>query len=314
MPPTKRRPSQQSTPSAASHRSNSGSESHRRNSKASTTSDAKKKSAKKKPPLGAVSEGAADLEPLAELTAPLTSAIGELRGKVTEAQTRIEALAPAVEVEALAAAPSAAATISKEEQKAQLQKRTGVLRIWRSFAEQRLAEMASSLEAALVNDTKLRELFDRIDTDLGGSIDQDELALALKAAGKNVKDSTVNEMFRAADYDGGGDIDYSEFADVVKGVKASKAAFVIERGIRRRQSRKLLNAIELEKRFGAALLKKSPKGLLQEWDVSRKGTLSRVEFRKGAREGFGLNFDNKDIDKWFDKFDRVTLPTPPCRD
>ena len=65
------------------------------------------------------------------------------------------------------------------------------------------AGMASSLEAALACDAKLRRLFDRIDVDLGGTIDQQELHNALKAAGKAISTEAVAEMFRAADYDGG---------------------------------------------------------------------------------------------------------------
>ena len=59
------------------------------------------------------------------------------------------------------------------------------------------------------------------------------ILLAVTAAGKKISKETVTEMFHAADYDRGGDIDYSEFADVIKGVKASKAAFILERGVRR---------------------------------------------------------------------------------
>lgn len=47
-----------------------------------------------------------------------------------------------------------------------------------------------------------------------------------------------------------------------------------------------------------------PKEMLQQWDKSHRGTISRVEFRQGARESFGLSFDNKDLDAWFAKFDK----------
>lgn len=46
------------------------------------------------------------------------------------------------------------------------------------------------------------------------------------------------------------------------------------------------------------LLTKTPKKLLMEWDKSKKGTLTRIEFRQGAREGFGLNFRNEHLDTW----------------
>ena len=55
---------------------------------------------------------------------------------------------------------------------------------------------------------------------------EDELKVALDAAGKKVTAEQLAEMFRAADYDGGGDIDYSEFSDVIKGVKYGANMYV----------------------------------------------------------------------------------------
>ena len=59
--------------------------------------------------------------------------------------------------EAAALSPSPPASSRKEQQ----QNRMKALKIWRSFASMRLAEMATSLDAALANDGKLRSLFDR---------------------------------------------------------------------------------------------------------------------------------------------------------
>ena len=187
----------------------------------------------------------------------------------------------------------------------QMKRRTSALRIWKSFAAQRLAEMASSLEAALAADNKLRDLFNKIDADLGGSIDESELHEALVAAGKKVTPEFVKEMFHAADYDDGGDIDFSEFADVIKGIKASKAAFNLQRGVRRHQDAKkkkvLLTREELDAQLAANLLQQSPKAMVETWDRSRKrGSISLVEFRQGCRFRFMLNFDNKHLDEVWD--------------
>lgn len=43
------------------------------------------------------------------------------------------------------------------------------------------------------------------------------------------------------------------------------------------------------------------KDLLRDFDKARNGGVTRLEFRQGAREIFGLDFDNKDIDDWFNR-------------
>ena len=242
-----------------------------------------------------------EVQSIVTIVAPLQAIVDTLCSKIDElvkvvSDKQLETTAPSEE---LPEVPSDVA----------MKKRTGALRIWKNFAAQRLSEMASSLEAALANDSKLRDLFAKIDTDLGGSIDEDELFEAVKAAGKTISKEVVNEMFHAADYDGGGDIDYSEFADVIKGVKASKAAFILERGVRRHQAaakrKVLLTKAELEAKLGQALLAKgSPKDMIREWDRSKKrGTISHLEFRQGVRFRFVLNYSNPDLDEWFGRFD-----------
>lgn len=244
--------------------------------------------------------------PLSELLMPAHAILDSLTKELDEAiQAQgdvTETIAPKVEEQKPAA-------VQVKEDEELLKKRTSALRIWKNFAAQRLAEMASSLEAALAADSKLRDLFNKIDVDLGGSIDETELHEALLAAGKKVTPQLVSEMFRAADYDDGGDIDFSEFADVIKGVKASKAAFNLQRGVRRHQEAKqkkaLLSKAELEPKLAACLLQQSPKDMVATWDRSRKrGSISQVEFRQGVRFRFMLNFENKDVDEIFARHDR----------
>ena len=282
----------------------------------------KKKSVKKKPvekALDSVAETAEEetLWALAEVTAPLQEIINGLRGQISETEAKRG------DVEAEAAKEEVAAPVDHSKDEEKMKRRTGALRVWKNFAAQRLSEMASSLEAALQQDSKLRDLFEKIDLDLGGSIDEEELAGALKAAGKNVTASTVTEMFKAADYDNGGDIDFSEFADVIKGVKASKAAFILERGVRRHQEAKakkvLLTKPEFETKLGAALLKQgSPKEMIALWDRSKKrGMITQIEFRQGVRFRFVLNFENRDCDEWFERFDKSgdgNLDLPELKD
>jgi Ca2+-binding EF-hand superfamily protein len=287
-----------------------------RGAKQDSQRGAKKKAgggaAKKKSSLEAVSEGSVTtaqeeaLLPLADLLAPAQAILDEL-AKELEAAIKEQGDVTEIIVPVVVEQTSAAEETKANEEL--LKKRKSALRIWTNFAAQRLAEMASSLEAALAADSKLKDLFNKIDVDLGGSIDEKELHEALVAAGKKVSPEFVHEMFRAADYDDGGDIDYSEFADVIKGVKASKAAFNLQRGVRRHQEAKLKKVLltkdQLETRLAACLLQQSPKDMAAQWDRSRKrGSISQVEFRQGVRFRFALNFENKDLDDIFDRFDK----------
>ena len=139
-------------------------------------------------------------------------------------------------------------------------------------------------------------------------------------------------------------IDFGEFASILKGVKASNAATVIERQYHahqksesflkekegtqseRRRRRKALNkpAVaalvsprsaampiatgkeELERLLGNVLVRKQadPKLLVEKWDRKRKGAITRIEFRVGVREGLGLHADNAAIDAFFEHFDK----------
>ena len=87
----------------------------------------------------------------------------------------------------------------------------------------------TGLAGALSNDAKLRELFDRIDIDKGGTIDRNELQTALCGAGKALSDEQIDTMLLAADGDGNAEIDFDEFANILRGVKAANAAAVIHR-------------------------------------------------------------------------------------
>lgn len=284
-----------------------------------TESEAKKKKTSKKP-LEAVAEvadipAAEELQPVADLTKPVQATVEDLRSQIADMEQKLSDLRVPT-LPGAGGAPSSDLAEDKEalaKREKSLHHRQRALKVWKSFAAVRLSEMASSLEAALLEDSKLRELFDRVDLDLGGSIDQGELGLALEAAGKSVDGPMLNRMFTLADEDGNGDIDYSEFADVIRGIKVHRAAFAIERGVRRHQARASaartvgapkLNRAQLERAFGYALLATTPQALIKDWDKAHRGTLTRQEFRTGAREGFGLAFDNRDVDEWFDRFDK----------
>ena len=261
-----------------------------------------------------------ELEPLEQLTAPLQAVIADLRGQLSAAQQQEFELgefelrdgsAPPEAAAVPAPAPAPSAPTMKHEK---------AVSIWRDAAADGLAKMGSSLHGALMSDTKLREIFDHIDMDKGGTIDKNELRIALEGAGKNLSDQAITAMMNAADNDSNGEIEFEEFANIMKGVKANSAASTIGRKVRARQQSskaktkkgvtevaksKALDRRSLDRAVGEALLarKSNPQELVREWDRKQKGAINRIEFRQGCRESLGLNFDNKDLDEWFDKID-----------
>ena len=307
---------------ASSHRSDAPSHRGDTPSKEKKSSrgkaEKKGKSEKKKSALDTVSEEGvleqetSRVEPLNELLAPLEELLEAKRAELGQVENELESINEELEEPE---EPGGGGSVPDEATPRKLVpsesfviKRTQAMKIWKSFANAKLAEMASSLDAALHNDEKLRTLFAHMDADLGGSIDKDELKGALDAAGKKVTDEQLQHMFDHADEDGGGDIDYDEFAKVVKGVKASRAAFIIERGVRRHQEaatkkRTKLTMEELESALRRALLTKTPKEVLAEFDVNKNGVISRAEFRDGVSNILKLEFKPKDLDALFDTFD-----------
>ena len=73
--------------------------------------------------------------------------------------------------------------------------------LWRNLAGAHLLDMSSSLTGALsdASNTKLRELFDKLDLDHGGTLTVDELQKAIEATGKSVSEAKVSTMLGAAD-------------------------------------------------------------------------------------------------------------------
>ena len=122
---------------------------------------------------------------------------------------------------------------------------------------------------------------------------------------------------------------------MIRGVKANRASFVIQRGARKRQARTQerqrtvlasagagvsisarraqqlagahgpkLSRDELDRALHAKLLSWSAKEIIHKFDTSHRGTITRLEFRQGVRDAFKLHFDNRDLDDWFTKLDK----------
>ena len=273
------------------------------------------------------------LEPIGEVCAPTETLIAELKSKVDTLEKRKETLRPAKISDAqLKAQESATAAIMAKSEFG---------RVWKGLAEERLAEMASSLEGALMNDDKLNALFEKIDIDKSGTIDTHELTVALGAQGKALTDEQVQAMLDEVRGGGGGrgaeGVTAVEFGHILKGLKAANAATVIETRVRQKAKRKQTDLgkngpkekpgdgekaataiasdepqrIEFERQLGDAMLHPpgaladvAPRDLVLAWDRKKKGAISKVEFRIGVREDLGLRHaGNALIDAYFSKFD-----------
>jgi len=72
------------------------------------------------------------------------------------------------------------------------------------------------------------QVFNMLDLDGGGTIEEEELRMGLKAVGKNPTNEELSEMMRQVDSDESGEIDIAEFVEFMynmKKEKREKAAF-----------------------------------------------------------------------------------------
>lgn len=63
---------------------------------------------------------------------------------------------------------------------------------------------------------KLRKIFDSIDEDKSGSIDPEELGIALQKAGKNPTRELLKKLFEKYDTDGNGTLEFNEYQGMIK--------------------------------------------------------------------------------------------------
>ena len=272
-----------------------------------------------KPPAEVALESSVDLAelaPLPDILAPVEALISRFREELVVAQKRHRELGETGKWGASSApeAPPEEAPLSIPKMGTEK-----AIKLWRTTAEEGLVRMGSSLAAALASEDKLREIFDKIDLDHGGTIDKNELQVALTGAGKILTSEEVDAMMNATDSDASGAIDFEEFAKMVRGIQKNRAATTIGRKVREVQQ-KQMNAKRgvaditsgavlpkhfLDRALGDTLQQRgiNVKDLVREWARKTKGEISKIEFRTGVREGLGLNFDNKALDEWFEKMD-----------
>lgn len=63
---------------------------------------------------------------------------------------------------------------------------------------------------------KLRDIFNQIDTDGSGNIDQTELHIALQRAGKDPSDELLQALFNRYDVDGSETLEFNEYQLMLK--------------------------------------------------------------------------------------------------
>ena len=131
---------------ASSHRGGKGGDSQR------GAKSGKKKATKKKAASGGALDSLAEeeaLESMPELIAPVQAIVDRLRLQLEVAQKTIDENGGNDEPDASGSQKDGPPVVARTD--TFVKKRTNALRVWKSFAAQRLAEMASSLDAALVS-------------------------------------------------------------------------------------------------------------------------------------------------------------------
>ena len=92
-----------------------------------------------------------------------------------------------------------------------------------------MRSLASSLSAAILDDVKLREVFDAIDTHHTGTINPGELRAALGETGKQMTQEAIDSIFSATDGDGSKEISFDEFLAIMKGPTSAAGSVIGQR-------------------------------------------------------------------------------------
>ena len=73
-----------------------------------------------------------------------------------------------------------------------------------------------------------REVFNMLDLDGGGSIEEEELRIGLNAVGKNPSDDELADMLRLVDEDESGEIDLAEFMQFMINLRAGRDEYTVD--------------------------------------------------------------------------------------
>ncbi len=87
--------------------------------------------------------------------------------------------------------------------------------IFPGFLKKQMSSRKKQADAALLDDTKIKEMFDMLDADGGGTIDTDELTQAFVSLGISDTREEIDRLVQEIDTDGSGEIEFSEFREVI---------------------------------------------------------------------------------------------------
>eukprot|EP01084_Bolivina_argentea_P317606 550687_1 len=76
-------------------------------------------------------------------------------------------------------------------------------------------------EKSLNDETKLRQVFDKIDLDNSGELDEDEFNKATMVCSMGISDNQISDMFKSIDADQNGTISFTEFSNAIQKLSSS---------------------------------------------------------------------------------------------
>ena len=77
-------------------------------------------------------------------------------------------------------------------------------------------------DESLLDDTKIKEMFDMFDSDGGGTIDTEELSSAFMSLGISDTKEEIDQLVVQIDTDGSGEIEFDEFKEVIYKLQAQR--------------------------------------------------------------------------------------------
>eukprot|EP01050_Picozoa_sp_SAG11_P003184 SAG11_NODE_174_length_13505_cov_9.126585_13_plen_1110_part_00 len=148
-----------------------------------------------------------------------------------------------------------------------------------------------SKQVKLVDRADLKELFEMIDTDKSGSINQEEFGQLTGSLGLQLGLVEVGDAFREIDVDGSGSIEFEEFLHFCIQTQTQTTAG----GSVRRKIRHWLKAVK-------QIDNETMKEMFNELDVDNDGVITRLEFQQ-LLDSIGFQMTPAELAKSFNEID-----------